>query len=174
MDGLDDPTDTVPGDAGTADFEAWYRAAYPRLLDALTVLLREPDEAREVVAEACARCLGRWDGGRRPHDPTAWTFRVALNASHRRRRRRKVERDLVAAHAPPASVALPPPAIELWRAVAELPRRQRDAVVLRYVADLTEAQTAAAMGVAPGTVAATLSAARRALARRLELEEDPR
>ena len=63
------------------------------------------------------------------------------------------------------------PAIELWQAVGDLPRRQREAVVLRYIGDLTEAQTALAMGIAPGTAAATLSAARRSLARRLSIGE---
>ena len=52
---------------------------------------------------------------------------------------------------------------ELWQAVGRLPRRQRTAIVLRYVADLPEADIAAAMGIARGTVAATLAAARRRL-----------
>ena len=36
--------------------------------------------------------------------------------------------------------------------LATLPKRQREVVVLRYLADLSEAQTAAALGCAPGTV----------------------
>jgi RNA polymerase sigma factor (sigma-70 family) len=54
--------------------------------------------------------------------------------------------------------------LDVMRAVQRLPARPRTAVVLRYVADLTEAEVAEAMGVAPGTVAATLSNARRRLA----------
>lgn len=47
----------------------------------------------------------------------------------------------------------------LWQAVQQLPPRQREAVALRYVADFSEAEVAERMGVAVGTVAATLHAA---------------
>ena len=57
---------------------------------------------------------------------------------------------------------------EVWAAVRRLPRRQREAIALRYVLDLSELQVAAAMGVAEGTASATLAAARRALAAALE------
>ena len=56
---------------------------------------------------------------------------------------------------------------ELWDAVRSLPAKQRTAVVLRYVGDYPEAEIAEAMGVTRGTVAATLSAARAALATKL-------
>ena len=45
-----------------------------------------------------------------------------------------------------------------------LPDRQRMAVVLRYLADLTEPDIATIMGVSRGTVASTLADARRSLA----------
>jgi RNA polymerase sigma factor (sigma-70 family) len=53
---------------------------------------------------------------------------------------------------------------EVWAAVRSLPERQRQAVVLRFVADLAEADIAVAMGVSRGTVASTLSDARHRLA----------
>jgi RNA polymerase sigma-70 factor (ECF subfamily) len=56
------------------------------------------------------------------------------------------------------------PDAALWDAVRALPPRARTAVALRYVADLPEAEIADVMGVARGTVAATLSSARRQLA----------
>lgn len=49
-----------------------------------------------------------------------------------------------------------------------LPARERTAVALRHVADLPTASVAAVMGVAPGTVAATLHAARAKLRHALE------
>ncbi len=54
--------------------------------------------------------------------------------------------------------------LDVMRAVQRPPARAHTAVVLRYVPDLTEAEVAEVMGVAPGTVAATLSNARRRLA----------
>jgi DNA-directed RNA polymerase specialized sigma24 family protein len=62
----------------------------------------------------------------------------------------------------------PPPltdhAVGVWEAVASLPPRTRTAVALRYLGGLTEVEVADAMGVAPGTVAASLHAGRQRLA----------
>jgi RNA polymerase sigma factor (sigma-70 family) len=57
----------------------------------------------------------------------------------------------------------PLPHPELWAAVRALPDRQRTAIVLRYLGDLPEADIAAAMGIARGTVSSTLADARRNL-----------
>jgi RNA polymerase sigma factor (sigma-70 family) len=59
---------------------------------------------------------------------------------------------------------------EVWAAVRALSARQREAIALRYVLDLSEAQVAEAMGVAVGTASATLAAARSRLG---ELLSDP-
>ncbi len=60
---------------------------------------------------------------------------------------------------------------EVWQAVRALPDRQRTAIVLRYVADLPEADIAEALHVSRGTVASNLSDARKALARFLDDDE---
>jgi RNA polymerase sigma-70 factor, ECF subfamily len=54
--------------------------------------------------------------------------------------------------------------LEVWDAVQRLPLRQRTAVALHYLSDLPQKDVATAMGVAQGTVAATLHEARRRLA----------
>jgi RNA polymerase sigma factor (sigma-70 family) len=56
--------------------------------------------------------------------------------------------------------------------ISRLPERQRLALFLRYFADLSYDGIAEAVDVSPGTVAATLNAAHRALRRRLEEVED--
>ncbi|MGN6694630.1 MAG: RNA polymerase sigma factor [Aquihabitans sp.] len=154
-----------------ADFETWYRREHRRLVNALVVAAGDLDLGREVADEAFARCLQRWDGPRRPYDPCAWTYLVAVNLLRRRWRRRRREHDLLLTIDAPRNVDLPEPAVDLWRAVAALPERMRLAVVLRYLAGMTEPEVGAVMGIAPGTVGATLTKARRHLAAALEPKE---
>jgi DNA-directed RNA polymerase specialized sigma24 family protein len=68
-----------------------------------------------------------------------------------------------------ATMALPDH--DLWAAVRRLPRRQRQAIVLRYVGDLAEHDIATVMGVHRGTVASTLAKAHRRLASLTEQHE---
>ena len=58
--------------------------------------------------------------------------------------------------------------IDLFEALAGLSRRQREVLVARYVVGLSQEETAAALGIARGTVAATTTQAARALRTRLE------
>lgn len=58
----------------------------------------------------------------------------------------------------------------MLRALHRLPRRQREVLLLRYYADLSEAETASAMGVTRGTVKSTTARGLEALARAYEEE----
>jgi RNA polymerase sigma-70 factor (ECF subfamily) len=161
--------------AGARDFEDWYRVEHPRLIASLLLTTGDVDLARESVDEACARVLARWDRVSRMESPGGYVYRTALNVAHRRRRRAALEARLLARRPPEPDV--PAPAGEAWAVVRELPPRQRTALVLRYIADLTEAQIADAMGVTRSTVSSTLADARGAVARRLaepDLESEDR
>jgi RNA polymerase sigma-70 factor (ECF subfamily) len=151
-------------------FEAFYRSHHPRLVAALLVTTGDPDMARDSVDEAFTRALARWDRVGAMTSPAGWTYRVALNVARRHFRRRQLEDRLLARRRPPTEV---PPAVDDTRElVADLPPRQRTAMVLRYVADLTEPEIAKAMGIRRSTVSATLAAARARLAR--DLADDTR
>ncbi len=152
---------------GHDDFEPWYSREYPRLVTALGLVAGNREEAEEAAAEAFARCHERWDGPNAPKNPSAWTYTVGVNLLRRRWSRRRREADYTRSLAPPIPVEADDPALELWAAVANLPPRERVAVVLRYLGGLTEREVAVAMKIAPGTVAATLSRARADLARQL-------
>jgi RNA polymerase sigma-70 factor (ECF subfamily) len=147
-------------------FEQWYRAEHPRVLGLLTLVAGDRDIGREATAEAFTRALERWDRVGEMDSPAAWTYRVGVNIVRRRLWRSAFERRhrLVASEATP-SVDVD---IDVWAAVRRLPSRQRTVIALRYVCDLTNGEIAAAMGVAVGTVSATMTSAHRRLAAQLE------
>jgi len=144
-------------------FEEWYRESYARLSTSVLALTGDRDVAAEITDEAFARAWRHWRRVSAMESPGGWVYRVALNLVRSRARRRKVEqRALVRLAVPLGDEAAP--AGEVWVLVRDLPERQRQAVVLRYVADLDEPEIAIAMGVTRGTVASTLFDARRRLA----------
>jgi RNA polymerase sigma-70 factor (ECF subfamily) len=159
-----------PGPTGRT-FDDFYREVQPRLLAALVTFTGDADLAAEAVDEAFVRALLHWRRLVAMASPSGWLYRVALNVARRQGRRSQRER-ATAAHLAAGSASLPAPAaeglgIELRELVARLPERQRLAVVLRYVADLPEADIARAMGIRRSTVSATLAKARANLQRQL-------
>jgi RNA polymerase sigma factor (sigma-70 family) len=127
-----------------------YRAGY--------AVLGRRAEAEDCAQEAMARALARWD---RVEDHTAaWVARVSTNLALDRVRRLGRQRGRQAPSAVDDPVAIR--RHDLVAALRALPKRQREAVVLRYIVDLSEHETARAMGCATGTVK---SAAARGLDR---------
>jgi RNA polymerase sigma factor (sigma-70 family) len=137
------------------DFEAWYLAHHARLVSSLLLVCGDLDVARDAVDEACARALLRWDRVGAMESPTGWTYRVALNFLRRRARRAALEHALLRRET--STTEMPPPASELWLIVSQLPPRQRTAIVLRYIADLTQADIARVMGITRSTVVSLLT-----------------
>ncbi len=158
----------TPPLVGETTFDRCYREHRDRLIATVNAATRcGADLATDAVDEAFVRALAKWSRVERMDAPVGWIFTVARNVVHKTRGRRSVESDL-ARRAVATPGAVPVVATEaqweLWDAVAALPDREREAVALRYLGDLTELQVAETMGVAPGTVAATLHAARKHLA----------
>jgi RNA polymerase sigma factor (sigma-70 family) len=106
-------------------------------------------------------------------DPTPWVYTVALNLLRRRARRRVLEHHvLYRLRRRPSDTEAWTPDVDLVQAIAELPMRQRAAIYLRYVADLTQADVAQVLGIAPGSAASLLHAARTKLEHRLGTTSD--
>jgi RNA polymerase sigma factor (sigma-70 family) len=147
-----------------ASFSTWYESQHPRLFVSMVALSGSTDLAAEATDEAFARAFAHWQRVSTMSSPGGWTYRVAVNVLRRRSRRRSAERRLLHRF---VTDVVPEPAGEVWELVRRLPDRQRTAVVLRYVGDLTEPEIARVMKVTRGTVASTLAAARRALGRAL-------
>ncbi|MEA3076063.1 MAG: hypothetical protein QOF60_971 [Actinomycetota bacterium] len=150
------------GDVRGDDFAAWYAREHPRLLTSLLLVAGNLDAAQEATDEAFARAFAHWSRVSTMSSRQGWTYRVALNVLRRRGRRARLEQLLLARQA--MTTAVPAPAGEAWEAVRHLPPRQRTAVVLRFVADLTEREVGVAMGVSRSTISSALADARRTLA----------
>jgi len=142
------------------------------------LMLGDRQSAEDVVQEAFCGLYRAWD--RIPDHARALGYvrSSVLNGSRSAlRRSRRVPRALAVPAAPAAASAEDAVLAgerqrETVAALRRLPPRQREAVVLRYFADLPEQETAAAMGVSRGTVKSTTSRALAALARMLQ-EEQP-
>jgi RNA polymerase sigma factor (sigma-70 family) len=125
-----------------------YRAAYG--------ILGNRDEAEECAQEALARLLARWIRVNTYAEP--WVARVSINlALDRTRARRRIYRLQPVPAAPNMETELAERRRDLGRALAALPRRQREAIALRYLADLSERETARAMSCTVGTVKSTVA-----------------
>lgn len=111
-------------------------------------------DAEDIAQEAMIRAYVRWR--RVAGHADAWVARVAANLAidglRRRGRRPTVPDDGHGAATAARPGVDPIDRLELLRLLDDLPRRQRDVVVLRYLADLTEAATAAELGTSVGSV----------------------
>lgn len=148
--------------ADRVSFEGWYPAARPRVLAALIVVTGDLDRADDATDEAMVRAFARWSSVGAMQSPIGWTVRVAINVARRRARRAQIEARLLrrVVH----RTQLPAVAGEAWLAVKDLPARQREVLVLRYVADLAELDIAESLGISRSAVSSALTDGRRSLA----------
>jgi RNA polymerase sigma-70 factor (ECF subfamily) len=146
-------------------FEAWYDREHDRMIATLLLTTGDLELAAEGVDEACSRALERWPRISVMESPSGWVYRVALNHASRLARRRNMEERLFRKIVPRPD--LPAPAGEIWELVESLPQRQRQVVMLRYVAGLPEGEIATALKISRGTVSSTLHDARQRLGRLL-------
>lgn len=145
-------------------FDDWYEATHPKVIGLVFVACGDADLAADATDEAFTRALGHWKRVQDMTSPDAWVCQVAINVMRRRLRRRQLETRLLSRRRTDTATEEPDTLPEVWRAVRQLPERRRLAILLRYVADLTESEIATAMGVTRGTVSASLIAARNDLA----------
>jgi RNA polymerase sigma-70 factor (sigma-E family) len=149
------------------EYRSFVVARYRTLVRAAVLLGCSPHDAEDAAQEALVRCYVAWARVRAADDPEAYVYRVLVNGVRRARRRRwwgeipsEVLPESPAQDDVAAAVVVSHP---LRRSLARLPLRQRQVLVLRYYADLSEHQIADALGIAPGTVKSRASRAIAAL-----------
>jgi RNA polymerase sigma-70 factor (ECF subfamily) len=140
-------------------------------------------EASDVAQEVAMDVLRQLDDLRDPASFDAWVHRIAVRKTMRavRRRRLQIQRETpftgeeaeiadtdTGAGASADRIGLTD---AMRRALRELPARQRMALILRYVHDLSEHDVADALGCRPGTAASLLSRARKRMEENDELRE---
>ena len=149
-----------------AELEALYRARYTAFVRVAQAIVGHEQTARDVVHDGFVLAVRNRDRLRDERAVEPWVWRIVVNEARKRRtREQRREPAEPAGSYGPAELN-----VDVRALIAALPERQRLALFLRYYADLDYTAIAAALGIKPGTVAATLNAAHSRL--RTELEVD--
>ncbi len=132
------------------DFAAFCRAEHARLVGAVALVVGDVHVAEELAQEALMRADRHWQRVRDYDAPGTWLLTVAMNLARSYLRRRLAAARAAARVGPAATVEEPPAVaaqVAIREAVVELPRREREVIVLRYFCDLDVAATAGALGL---------------------------
>jgi RNA polymerase sigma-70 factor, ECF subfamily len=150
--------------------EDLFRGHYLRLVSALAVWSGDREAAADAVQDAFVELVRRWDYVSAYDDPVAWVRRVSINRLRSHHRLLVSRAAALVRLAPKGESDSPAEASNsgLTEALRRLPPRQRLAMSLFYVADLSIAEVAHAMHVSEGSVNQHLHRGREALRRLLE------
>jgi RNA polymerase sigma-70 factor (sigma-E family) len=146
-----------PPDDPEAAITALFDGHYSRMLRVAAVLLSDVTAAEDVVQDAFLAVFTSWQRVRDKQEAVGYLHRSVVNGARSRLRRRAVaarfrpvrESDAISAEDAALSGLVSGP---LLTAMRKLPRREREAVLFRHYLDLSERQTAQALGLRPGSV----------------------
>jgi RNA polymerase sigma-70 factor (ECF subfamily) len=145
------------------DFDEFYGANFVRVQQAMTLSFRDSAFAEEITQEAFYRALRRWRSVSVLDHPEAWILVTALNCGRDLARKRRMHADRDPSFARAESSESTEGNVDDRMVIVELlskvSARQREALILRYIAQLTVPEIASVMGCAEGTVKSTLHAA---------------
>lgn len=149
-----------------AELESLYRARFSEFARFAAAACGDADLGRDAVQAAFTVAVRERKSFRREGDLAGWIWRIVVNEA--RRVRRSGRRGEPPRSDAPSSNGRADDPLGLRALIAALPERQREAVFLRYYADLDYRTIADLLGVEVGTISATLSAAHQTLRKRLE------
>jgi RNA polymerase sigma-70 factor, ECF subfamily len=156
--------------ADRAGFEAFYAGHLPRVVRACALVLLDRAEAEDVAAEAFARLWSHWGQVRGEDHAGGYVFKTAMRLCSKRRHRAARE---VLGEVPERDMPMRDPEArrDVLAALAELPLRQRQSVVLRDWAGFGTDEVAGMLGTKESTVRVHLARGRAALREILSVEE---
>jgi RNA polymerase sigma factor (sigma-70 family) len=146
--------------------EALYRDRFEHFARVASAICGDLDRGRDAVQAAFTTAVRERRSYRASGTVEAWVWRIVVNEARRIAREPRGEQLETALDV--AANGRGEDALGLGAWIASLPERQREALFLRYYADLEYRAIAEVLGVEIGTVSATLSAAHRTLRKRLE------
>ncbi|MFI2378909.1 SigE family RNA polymerase sigma factor [Streptomyces sp. NPDC018964] len=169
---------TVVDDAAAVEFHAFFERHYAELSRLAHLLTGEADAADDLAADALLALWHRWDRVRAADHPVAYARGVVANLARTRIRSAVRERRRIALFWSPREERTENPdvpgVVDVQEALRRLPFRKRACVVLRHAFDLSEKDTALALGVSVGTVKSQTSKGMAELQRLLGTREVPR
>ncbi|XLE11834.1 SigE family RNA polymerase sigma factor [Streptomyces sp. Pv4-95] len=144
------------GDDAAVEFRVFFERHYAELARLARLLTGDPEGADDLAADALLALWRRWDRVRAADRPAAYARGVVANLARSHIRSAMRERRRVAlfwAQSAEYTDAPDVPAVvDVQQALRTLPFRKRACVVLRHAFDLSERETALALGVSVGTV----------------------
>ena len=149
--------DLARADSVVVRFDDFYAAHRDEMARALGLALRDAALGSEAADEAFARACQRWPQVSAYANPQGWIYRVGMNWARSWLRRVRRERERRPLLAQPHSVEDKARDLDLERALATLSDSHRAVIVARFYLDWSVEETAAALGVAKGTVKSRLS-----------------
>lgn len=144
-------------------FDEFFLEAWPWSSRLAAFLTQDASAGEDIAQSVLATMSQRWDT---TDHPMAYLRAALVNASSNWNRRSRTMRDKLPLLAGPDRFDFQ--ADELADAIAVLPFRQRAVIVMRYHADLSEAEIAEALGCRPGTVKSLAARALQTLAKEIQ------
>ena len=158
-------------DAGPAlSVTELFRAHHLELVRLAVVMVGDLATAEDIVQDCYERLHRRWHVIREPGRALAYARSAVLNSCRSAHRRSSMSRRYWPKLAQPGDASVPDAAAatadrgQLADALRQLPRRQREVLVLRYYADLSVAEIAETLGISPSNARACVSRGLAALA----------
>lgn len=152
------------------EFEGFYHAHFTGTVLLVYSFTADMAAAQDVAQEAFARAWQRWHQVSGYHDPLAWVRRVSINLTNSRWRRLRTARSYLDRQREEHAAEVSPDHVMVVAALRRLPKNQRAALVLHYLADMPVEDVARHLDAPTGTVKSWLHRGRSTLAGTLTME----